>query len=90
MGAYVKQKAKLTKKELAWIDELQEVIDRCPSPGKIGFYTIGDPKIHLYDLRKEDQISALDDDLVHVIQNNGWAFEEADIDFPSAVNGVCG
>lgn len=33
----------LTKKEQAWVDELQAVINRCPSPKKIGFYTIGDP-----------------------------------------------
>ena len=34
--------ATLTKKERAWLNELQEVLDRCPSPKKIGFYTIGD------------------------------------------------
>jgi hypothetical protein len=66
------------------------VIDRCPSPGKIGFYTIGDPAIHLYDLRKEPQISATNDDLVVVVQRNGWGFNEVDITFPSPVNGVCG
>ncbi len=32
--------ATLTKKERAWLNELQEVLDRCPSPKKIGFYTI--------------------------------------------------
>ena len=43
--------ATLTKKERAWLNELQEVLDRCPSPKKIGFYTIGDKSIYLYDLR---------------------------------------
>ncbi|EOU7558615.1 TPA: hypothetical protein ACOZZ9_002914, partial [Escherichia coli] len=28
--------ATLTKKERAWLNELQEVLDRCPSPKKIG------------------------------------------------------
>lgn len=28
---------KLTKKEQAWVDELQEVLDRCPSPKKSVF-----------------------------------------------------
>ena len=90
MSGYPKQKAKLTKKELAWLQELQDVIDRCPSPEKIGFYTIGDPTISLYDLRKEDEISAQNGDLVNILNNNGWGFDEFALDFPSAVNGVCG
>lgn len=53
--------ATLTKKERAWLNELQEVLDRCPSPKKIGFYTIGDKSIYLYDLRRMDEImEALD------------------------------
>ncbi len=44
--------ATLTKKEQAWLNELQDVLDRCPSPKKIGFYTIGDKNIYLYDLRR--------------------------------------
>lgn len=51
----------LTKKEQAWVDELQDVLNRCPSPKKIGFYTIGDPTIFLYDLRKVNEVEkALD------------------------------
>ncbi|CAM7113615.1 hypothetical protein ESCOCP327M_21855 [Escherichia coli] len=49
--------ATLTKKERAWLNELQDVLDRCPSPKKIGFYTIGDKSIYLYDLRRMDEIS---------------------------------
>lgn len=33
--------AKLTKKERAWVDEVNSVLARCPSPEKIGFFTIG-------------------------------------------------
>jgi len=55
--------AKLTKKEQAWIDELQAVLDRCPSPKKIGFYTIGDPSICLYDLRRDKEVQAALDSL---------------------------
>ncbi|MBF5201267.1 hypothetical protein HQH60_24315 [Escherichia coli] len=29
--------ATLTKKERAWLNELQEVLDRCPSPKKLAF-----------------------------------------------------
>lgn len=51
----------LTKKERAWLNDLQDVLDRCPSPKKIGFYTIGDKNIYLYDLRRMDEImEALD------------------------------
>lgn len=81
--------AKLTKKEQAWVDEVNAVLACCPSPEKIGFFTIGDPVIGLYDLRRDKEISDLDDDLVRVAQHNGWLFEER-LEFPSAVNGVCG
>lgn len=47
--------AKLNKKERAWLDELQEVLNRCPSKN-LGFYTVGDPMLHVYDRRKERQL----------------------------------
>lgn len=81
--------AKLTKKEQAWVDEVNAVLARCPSPEKIGFFTIGDPVIGLYDLRRDKKISDSNDDLVRVAQQNGWLFDER-LEFPSAVNGVCG
>lgn len=40
--------AKLTKKEQAWLDELQEVLNRCPSK-RLGFATSGDRDITVYD-----------------------------------------
>ncbi|ECF1703325.1 hypothetical protein E1B77_20695 [Salmonella enterica subsp. enterica] len=79
--------AKLTKKERAWVDEVNEVLARCPSPKKIGFYTIGDPVVSLYDLRHEAE--CLDGDLVRIANANGWLFDE-ELNFPSSVNGVCG
>ncbi|CAI0829742.1 hypothetical protein [Serratia entomophila] len=81
--------AKLNKKERDWIDRLNAVLAECPSPEKIGFFTIGDNSVGLYDLRHDDEISATDDDLVRVAQRNGWLFDET-IEFPSSVNGVCG
>lgn len=86
--------AKLTKKEVAWVDELQAVLDRCPSPNKIGFYTIGDPTISLYDLRRIDEVmTALDSrsssDWCDAVQSIGAGFDEA-IDFPSAVESTAG
>ncbi|AKL13262.1 TPA: hypothetical protein I8271_004657 [Kluyvera intermedia] len=86
--------AKLTKAEKAWVDDLQAVLDRCPSPKKIGFYTIGDPTIFLYDLRRCDEVmTALDarlsSDWCTAVQNIGADFDET-IDFPSAVESTAG
>lgn len=81
--------AKLTKKEQAWVDEVNAALARCPSPKKIGFYTIGDSNIGLYDLRHDKEISDTNDDLVCVAQRNDWLFD-ARLWFPSSVNGVCG
>lgn len=81
--------SKLNKKERAWVDEVNALLARCPSPDKIGFFTIGDPEVGLYDLRHDKEISDADDDLVRVAHRNDWLFDER-LEFPSAVNGVCG
>lgn len=84
--------AKLTKKEQAWLDEFQAVLNRCPS-NRLGFYTIGDPCLNVYDRSKEAEIDALMD------RNNGTDFctatrhLDADfttIDFPAAVHSTAG
>lgn len=81
--------AKLTKKEQAWVNEVNAVLERCPSPEKIGFFTVGDSAVGLYDLRHDKEISDTNDDLIVVAQRKGWLFDER-LEFPSAVNGVCG
>ncbi len=48
--------AKLTKKELAWIEKVQKVLDECPSE-RLGFYTIGDRDIFLYDRSKGHEVT---------------------------------
>lgn len=48
--------ATLTKKEIAWLNDLQAVLDRCPSPEKIGFYSTGDCGLYLYNLSKRDEV----------------------------------
>lgn len=85
---------KLTKKEQAWIDEVNAVLARCPSPKKFGFYTIGDPDIHLFDLRREGEIDA---DL-DMSSSSDWCSAVAATDsgldgsiyFPSAVLSTAG
>lgn len=81
--------SKLTKKEKAWIDEVNELLARCPSPQKIGFFTVGDSAVGLYDLRFDKEICDSNDDLVVIAQRKGWLFDERLL-FPSPVNGVCG
>jgi len=39
---------KLTKAESAWLDELEAVISRCPSP-RMNAYTVGDNDLTFYD-----------------------------------------
>lgn len=86
--------AKLTKKESAWLDEVNAVLARCPSPEKFGFYTIGDSDIHLYDLRREGEIEAA----LYARSSSDWCTAVAatgsgldgSIYFPSAVLSTAG
>lgn len=47
--------AKLTKAEKKWLDELQEVLNRCTSK-RLGFATSGDRDITVYDVSFSDLI----------------------------------
>ncbi|EMS1124404.1 hypothetical protein AADE44_003400 [Klebsiella aerogenes] len=86
--------SKLTKKELAWFDEVNAVLARCPSPKKFGFYTIGDPNVMVYDKRKEKEIERKLD----ARSSSDWcvavrdadAEVDANIYFPSAVLSTAG
>lgn len=85
---------KLTKKERNWIEDLQTVLDSCPSE-RIGFYTIGDSCLFLYDRRKEDKIGEIQD---NSNRDFGMAVDEAkariddgtDLRFPYNVHSVAG
>ncbi|AAZ88573.1 hypothetical protein PSZ80_20225 [Shigella sonnei] len=65
-----------------------------PSPKKIGFYTIGDKSIYLYDLRRMDEImEALDNrssmDWCVAVHDMNAGFDEK-ILFPSSVESTAG
>lgn len=83
--------AKLNKKERAWLDELQELLDRCPSE-RLGFYTIGDKDVFVYDKRLDKQIDEIQDrccrDFVQVVSEIDAGFGE--IKFPSSVHSTAG
>ncbi len=55
---------RLTSDEKKWLSDMQNLLDRCPSK-RLGFYTIGDPAIAVYDLTKEAKI--------HEMLDNGQA-----------------
>ncbi|MFK3927389.1 hypothetical protein ACI2J7_01320 [Serratia bockelmannii] len=83
--------AKLNKKERAWLDELQEVLNRCPST-RLGFFTIGDKDVFVYDKRLDKQIDELQDsggrDFGLVVNDLDAGFGE--LTFPAAVHSTAG
>ncbi len=85
--------ARLNKKERAWLDELQEVLNRCPSK-RLGFYTIGDPQVVVYDLTKESKIDSLLDSGDASDWCDGVAQAGADfcewLDFPAQAHSTAG
>ncbi|MEI7222232.1 hypothetical protein [Pectobacterium carotovorum] len=81
--------AKLTKKETEWVAEVQDVLNRCPSPEKIGFYTIGDPSVMLYDLRKSEEIFSAGLDHCVAVARLKAGFDEV-LFFPSPVESTAG
>ncbi|GKV97312.1 hypothetical protein [Pectobacterium aroidearum] len=80
---------KLTKKEREWVAEVQDVLNRCPSPEKIGFYTIGDRVVMLYDLRKSEEIFSMGLDHCVAVDRLKAGFCEVLI-FPSSVESTAG
>ncbi|WP_275076982.1 hypothetical protein [Providencia rettgeri] len=86
--------AKLTKKELAWIEKVQKVLNECPSE-RLGAYTIGDTALWLYDLRKEPAITNLmneccnNDDFCQAAEKLGANFNYY-LRFPFAVESTAG
>lgn len=53
--------SELTKEEAAWIKKVQRVLNSCPSD-RLGFYTIGDKDVQVYDKEKSVDIDKLYDD----------------------------
>ncbi|UAN54732.1 hypothetical protein KGP26_29735 (plasmid) [Serratia sp. JSRIV002] len=80
--------AELTAEEKKWVKQMNALLKKCPSK-RIGFYTIGDNDIGLYDIDHQDAIDAADRDLVRGLNYTGHGFAET-IVFPGPVNGVCG
>lgn len=83
----------LTKEEKAWVRRVQKALDSCPSD-RIGFYTVGDREVTLYDRSKEAEIHAMMDR--GEASDFGPAVDKCDADliaslsFPAMVHSVAG
>lgn len=82
--------SKPTKAEKAWLEELQELLDRCPSK-RLGFYTIGDPSVSVYDCSKDAKIYEIADrggDFGNAVDKAGARL--GDLTFPFNVHSTSG
>lgn len=84
---------KLTAKEKAWVKKVQRVLNECPSR-RLGFYTIGDPDVVIYDRAKNDEIDermdrGLSSDFCIAVQDTGAETNES-LTFPAPVHSTAG
>jgi len=84
----------LTKKERDWINNVQAVLDKCPSK-RLGFFTIGDRDVTVYDLDKRGEIDALQHrkgnyDFCTAVQELDAGFIGGYLNFPSQVESTAG
>lgn len=90
----VNSMSRLTKAEKAWLEKLQTVLNECPSD-RLGFYTIGDANVTVYDRSKEKAIddemwgSSRSPDFCQAVDkmNAGFGFS---LDFPALVHSTAG
>lgn len=84
--------ADISRAELKWLIRLQKVIDACPSE-RIGFYTIGDSDVSLYDKTRDEEIDAVvssgNKDFCTVVDELDAGFGVV-INFPSNVHSTAG
>lgn len=83
---------KLTKEEKAWVKRVQKALDSCPSK-RLGFATIGDHDITIFDRTRYDDIcNAVDNghgDFIPTAEKLGYVAEEQ-LNFPNPVESTAG
>lgn len=83
----------LTKAEKAWLKQLQDVINKCPST-RLAAFTTGDDDITLYDSDFDDQINELMDrgasDTDFCVAARDCDAILADITFPFPIHSTSG
>lgn len=85
--------SRLNKKEIAWLEKLEAVLNECPSD-RIAFFTIGDNFLGLHDATRENEIAA------YLDRNGGeWCGAAKDVGadffgyivhFPNSVHSTAG
>lgn len=84
--------AKLTKKEKAWVDEVNAVLARCPSK-RIAFATIGDCDVSMFDVTRYadicDEVDNGKGEFIPSAARIGAAFDEV-LTFPNQVESTAG
>jgi len=83
---------RLTKKEEQWLDEFQELMNRCPSK-RFSSFTTGDPEIVIFEASKEREVNDLLDsgdvnDFHQGVNCTGCEIER--ITMPFVVNSTAG
>ncbi|WP_435331596.1 hypothetical protein [Morganella morganii] len=84
--------SKLTKEEIKWVEKVQKALNECPSK-RIGFFTIGDSDVTLYDTEKMDEIMSYFDagksEYGGAVEKVGALFGRSLV-FPSCVDSTSG
>jgi hypothetical protein len=75
----------LTKEEKSWMRKMQNLIDKCPP--RLGFFTIGDPELGVFDRDKEGEF---DESVDMVRELDRCDAHLGALNFSSNVHGVCG
>ncbi|HHN8324263.1 hypothetical protein [Morganella morganii] len=84
--------SKLTKEEIKWVAGVQAALNKYPSE-RIGFYTIGDHQVFLYDSSQYDELCRFQDkhgvDFCVAVEALGAGFGKH-ITFPDSVLSTAG
>lgn len=84
--------SKLTKAERKWVADVQAVLNACPSK-RIGFATIGDDRVSLFDIARYNDICASMDkgngDFLPIAEKLGAVFDDG-LYFPNPVESTAG
>lgn len=85
--------SKFTKEESLWLSDLQALLKKCPS-NRLGFYTIGDPTVVVFDAEGLNRFEAQNGHLCEQI-DFGEMIDVASarlgsIDFPNNVDATRG
>jgi hypothetical protein len=83
--------SKSTKEEKSWLRKMQNLLNKCPSD-RLGFYTIGDKNVTVYDKSKDRQINEYTSGQRNDFCNGVEEFEAelGDLVFPSDVHSTAG